>query len=193
MAGRERLGGDLAYAVQSPGGNGAEAVEPDAELERAELAANGHDELAGFLDAGKSRKARVVRIDIDRPDPEDAATWKHYFSFRVTAVDEDDVRVAADNASDFELVTPGLGRQARREVLRKDDWLENCWTIALATLPEDRKRFWDNPALQRQRGVTNAGDLVRVTLLPGEVALVLVKIQELAQLNRATPERAKNS
>lgn len=148
--------------------------------------------MAGFLKAVEMVETTTKKIEIRR-------NGELLLRFRVHAVTGPDMRKAQKAATSY-IPNPKMKKQKIEN--DRNPVVYESYIIYLATVDEDRKKYWDNPELQSRFDVMQGHELIDKALLPGEKDYVIDVINELSGYNnddedeeetRDDTEIAKNS
>ncbi|WP_096201892.1 phage tail assembly chaperone [Bacillus sp. FJAT-45350] len=136
--------------------------------EREELLENEDELLAGILEAHEQKKSNTRKVEISRKG-------KVLFSFTVMGID-DSVYDKCKKAS----IKYSNGKNGRKFVEEVDTVKGNNLTIYHATIPEDRKKIWDNKKLWERLNVLTGHEVIEKVLLAGEKDALITLIDELS-------------
>lgn len=152
-------------------------------LNKDELLAVEEDVLRGLLGAYEDQKEDTVTIEIARKG-------KVYFKFDIHGLTEKQYNDLQDQATKFKKAKNLGGVKVAEEtnITRFRSLL-----IYHATVPEDRKRLWDNKEAWRALNVLNGPDLIDKVLKAGEKKAIIDKIDEISGYTDETDEIIKNS
>lgn len=115
---------------------------------------------------------------------------KFLFEFTVHPISEDDVRVARKKSTTFMKNPNGKNLPP---VEKETDFAKlRSWKIYLATIPEDQKIIWGNPALKEAFGIIEPWEAVDKLLKGGEKSAVDDLINEISGYDIELTEYAKN-
>lgn len=152
-------------------------------LNKEELLTVEEDVLRGLLGAYEDQKEDTVTIEIARKG-------KVYFKFDIHGLTEKQYNDLQDQATKFKKAKNLGGVKVAEEtnITRFRSLL-----IYHATVPEDRKRLWDNKEAWRALNVLNGPDLIDKVLKAGEKKAIIDKIDEISGYTDETDEIIKNS
>lgn len=152
-------------------------------MNKEELLAVEEDVLRGLLGAYEDQKEDTVTIEIARKG-------KVYFKFDIHGLTEKQYNDLQDEATKFKKAKNLGGVKVAEEtnITRFRSLL-----IYHATVPEDRKRLWDNKEAWRALNVLNGPDLIDKVLKAGEKKAIIDKIDEISGYTDETDEIIKNS
>lgn len=152
-------------------------------MNKEELLAVEEDVLRGLLGAYEDQKKDTVTIEIARKG-------KVYFKFDIHGLTEKQYNDLQDQATTFKKAKNLGGVKVAEEtnITRFRSLL-----IYHATVPEDRKRLWDNKEAWRALNVLNGPDLIDKVLKAGEKKAIIDKIDEISGYTDETDEIIKNS
>lgn len=152
-------------------------------MNKEELLAVEEDVLRGLLGAYEDQKEDTVTIEIARKG-------KVYFKFDIHGLTEKQYNDLQDQATKFKKAKNLGGVKVAEEtnITRFRSLL-----IYHATVPEDRKRLWDNKEAWRALNVLNGPDLIDKVLKAGEKKAIIDKIDEISGYTDETDEIIKNS
>lgn len=152
-------------------------------LNNEELLAVEEDVLRGLLSAYEDQKEDTVTIEIARKG-------KVYFKFDIHGLTEKQYNDLQDEATKFKKARNLGGVKVAEEtnITRFRSLL-----IYHATVPEDRKKLWDNKEAWKALNVLNGPDLIDKVLKAGEKKAIIDKIDEISGYSDDTDEIVKNS
>lgn len=151
------------------------------------------DIMEGFLKAAEMVETATKKIEIKR-------NGKLLLRFRVRAVTGPDMRRAQKAATSY---IPNPKMKKLKVESDRDPVIYESYLIYIATVEEDKKKYWDNQKLKEKFDVMQGYELIDKVLLPGEKDAVLDQINILSGYNiddgeeeekpRDNTEIAKNS
>lgn len=150
--------------------------------EREDLLAMEEDILRGLLDAAEERKRAEYTVQIYRKG-------ELKFSFRIRPLLESEYEECRREATRYEPVKRlgGLMVPVDTDAVHYRNLL-----IYRATVPEDRKRLWDNKKAWELLGVASGPDMINEVLLAGEKDQIVEKIDELSGYGQNRVQVIKN-
>jgi len=156
-------------------------------MNQEELLAVEEDVLRGLLGAFEDNQDDTVTIDIIR---EVNGEKKKYFSFDIRGLSEKQYNDLQDQATKFKNAK-NLGGVKVAEETNVTKY--RSLLIYHATVPEDRKRLWNNKQAWNQLNVLNGPDLIDKVLKAGEKSAIIDKIDELSGYGVESSDLIKNS
>lgn len=151
------------------------------------------DIMANFLKAAEMIESKTKKIDIRRDG-------QLLLRFSIHAVTGPDMKRAQKAATSY---IPNPKMKKLKIESDRDQVVYESYIIYLATVDEDKKKYWENPELKKRFDVMQGYELIDKVLLPGEKDMVIDAINELSGYNadddeeedtpRDDTEIAKNS
>lgn len=140
--------------------------------------------LDGLLAAAnyKEDDDETVEIVINR-------NKKDLFSFHIHPLSEEDFNRCRKRATKYVKSRANAGIRVPEEV---DTVKYRCMLIYEATVPEDRKKIWDNTALWKAKDLATGTEAVDVLLKAGEKNAICEKIDSISGYEMTEEEVAKN-
>lgn len=140
------------------------------------------DIMEGFLKAAEMVESATKKIEIKR-------NGKLLLRFRVRAVTGPDMRRAQKAATSY---IPNPKMKKLKVESDRDPVIYESYLIYLATVEEDKKKYWDNQKLKEKFDVMQGYELIDKVLLPGEKDAVLDQINILSGYNIDDGEEEEN-
>ncbi|WP_060210312.1 phage tail assembly chaperone [Sporosarcina koreensis] len=152
-------------------------------LNQDELLAVEEDVLRGILGAYENNQDDTVTIEIARGG-------KTFFAFDIRGLSEKEYNDLQDRATKFKKAKNLGGVKVAEETnITKFRSL----LIYHATVPEHRKKLWDNKQAWNQLNVLNGPDLIDKVLKAGEKSAIIDKIDDLSGFGTESDQLIKNS
>lgn len=139
--------------------------------------------LQGLLEAAEDNQTDVLPIEIAR-------NGKVLFSFRIRALTEKEYNDLQNKATKFKKARNLGGVKVAEET---DVTRFRSLLIYHATIPEDRKKLWDNKEAWKQLNAVTGTDVIDKVLRAGEKNAVIEKIDEISGYGDDPDEIIKNS
>ncbi len=114
---------------------------------------------------------------------------KDLFSFRIHPLGEDDFNRCRKRCTKYVKSKTQAGLRIPEEV---DTVKYRCMLIYEATIPEDRKKIWDNKALWKAKDLATGIEAVDVLLKAGEKNAICEKLDSISGYEMTEEEVAKN-
>lgn len=162
----------------------AETEEPTAEERRTDLRAHEETLLDGLLAAANYNddEDETVEIVISR-------RGKDLFSFRIHPLSEEDFQRCRRKCTKYVKSRTNAGARIPEEV---DTVRYRSMLIYEATVPEDRKKIWDNKELWKAKDLVTGTEAVDALLKAGEKNAVCDKIDSISGYELTPEEVAVN-
>ncbi len=141
--------------------------------------------IAGLLEAA-NYKEDYTPVQVKR-------NGKLLFEFRIRPMGEDEIQECRKRAT--KMVPNPAGRHLPKVEGDIDIVALRCYKILSATVDEDRKKVWDNPAIKKSLNVLTPVDVIDAVLMAGEKDAVCDLIDNISGYNNnqvTTEEYAKN-
>ena len=173
-----------ATAAMAPLDQDTENTTPTEEEMQASARENETSLLDGLLAAAnyKEDDDETVEIVINR-------NKKDLFSFHIHPLSEEDFNRCRKRATKYVKSRANAGIRVPEEV---DTVKYRCMLIYEATVPEDRKKIWDNKALWKAKDLATGTEAVDVLLKAGEKNAICEKIDSISGYEMTEEEVAKN-
>lgn len=144
-----------------------------------------YDLVQALLEAGNysNNKDEQKKIKIER-------NGKFLFEFTVHPLSEDDIRFARKQSTSF-MKNPN-GKNLPPIEKETDFSKYRSWKIYLATIEEDQKKIWGNPALKESFSIIEPWEAVDKLLKGGEKSAVDDLIDKISGYDVDLTEYAKN-
>lgn len=139
--------------------------------------------LQGLLEAAEDNQTDVLPIEIAR-------NGKVLFSFRIRPLTEKEYNDLQNKATKFKKARNLGGVKVAEET---DVTRFRSLLIYHATIPEDRKKLWDNKEAWKQLNAVTGTDVIDKVLRAGEKNAVIEKIDEISGYGDDPDEIIKNS
>lgn len=123
---------------------------------------------------------------------EDEGLWKQmrvkrngrvYFTFRIRPLSEEEAKMIRRNNTRYLDNPRGANLPKIPGEVNEEQLVHEI--IYRATVDEDRKRIWDNPAFKANKSIITGMDAVGLLLLPGEIEFVHETISAISGYGKA--------
>lgn len=140
------------------------------EMNQEDILGNEDALLKGLMDAANTVKDDVRKVEISR-------NGKLFFAFHLTGLMEDEYAECREKATTYIRAKKLGGLKLPEDT---DTTAYRSHLIYLATVPEDRKKLWDNKKAWDQLKVCNGPELIDRVLKAGEKEKIVDLIDELS-------------
>lgn len=163
----------------------AEAIKETGLPDAATIQETEYDLLEGLMKAAEYREDEELRekLQIRR-------NGKKLFEFTIRPLSEGEIQACRKQATIY-MKNPA-GKHLPRIEKEVDYVALRCHKIYTATIEEDRKKIWDNPAMKEKFNIIKGAEMVDLLLTGGEKSAVNDKIDTLSGYDLDLDEYAKN-